>query len=113
MNSQRHHILRRPNLQDLRRLKFTRQLVQTKYYSLMNLHMYTNSHEGQMLRRCSAGDVNLRGIFFTFRAFFSIATATAAAPESPPSVTLASSSSSSEEDSEDAAPFPRLSSSST
>jgi hypothetical protein len=47
MNSQRHHILRRPNLQDLRRLKFTRQLVQTKYYNLMNLHMYTMATKGK------------------------------------------------------------------
>jgi hypothetical protein len=30
MNPQWHHVLRRPNLQDLRRLKFTKQLVQAK-----------------------------------------------------------------------------------
>jgi hypothetical protein len=47
MNSQRHHILRRPNLQDLRRLKFTRQSVQKKYYSLTKLQMYTRATKGK------------------------------------------------------------------
>jgi hypothetical protein len=63
MNSQWHHILHRPNLQDLRRLKFTKQLVHAKRYNLMNLQIYTNSHEGQMFRRYLACDVNLRGVF--------------------------------------------------
>jgi hypothetical protein len=30
MNSQRYHVLRKPTLQDLRRLKFTRQIVQSQ-----------------------------------------------------------------------------------
>jgi hypothetical protein len=47
MNSQRHHILRRPNLQDLRRLKFTRQLIQTKFRSLTKLQMYTRATKGK------------------------------------------------------------------
>jgi hypothetical protein len=47
MNSQRHHILRRPNLQDLRRLKFTRQTIQTKFRSLTKLQMYTRATKGK------------------------------------------------------------------
>jgi hypothetical protein len=33
MNLERRHVLRRPKLQDLRRLKFTKQLVQAKHYN--------------------------------------------------------------------------------
>jgi hypothetical protein len=76
MNSQWHHILRRPTLQDLRRLKFTRQLVQTKHYNLTNLHIYIDRHEGQMFRQYSAGDINLRGILLIFGGFFSVVAAT-------------------------------------
>jgi hypothetical protein len=47
MNSQRHHILCRPNLQDLCRLKFTRQLVQTKFHSITKLQMYTRATKGK------------------------------------------------------------------
>jgi hypothetical protein len=80
MNSQWHHILHRPNLQDLRRLKFTRQLVHTKYYNLMNLHMYRNGHEGQLLHQCLARDVNLRGIFLMFGGLIAITAILAAVP---------------------------------
>jgi hypothetical protein len=47
MNSQWHHILRRPNLPDLRRLKFTRQFVQKKCYNLTKLQMYTRATKGK------------------------------------------------------------------
>jgi hypothetical protein len=48
MNPQRQHILRRPNLQDLRKLKFTRQIVQIKYHRPMNLHICTNHLNGEV-----------------------------------------------------------------
>jgi hypothetical protein len=65
MNSQWHHVLRRPNLQDLRRLKFTKQLVQAKHYNWMNVQIYTNNHEGWMFRRYLARNVNLRRVFLS------------------------------------------------
>jgi hypothetical protein len=51
INSQRCHVLRRPNLQDLRRLRVYKQLVQAKFYNQMNVQIYMNNHERQM---CSA-----------------------------------------------------------
>jgi hypothetical protein len=50
MNPQRQHILRMPNLQDLRRLKFTGQIVQIKYHRPTNLHICTNRLNGQVFR---------------------------------------------------------------
>jgi hypothetical protein len=78
MNSQWHHILCRPNLQDVRRLKFTKQLVQAKRYNLMNLQIYMNSHEGQMFRRYLARDVNLRGVFLALGGMIAITAIVAA-----------------------------------
>jgi hypothetical protein len=47
MNSQRHHILRRPNLQDQRRLKFTDNLFRQNFIAneVTNVH---KGHEGQI-----------------------------------------------------------------
>jgi hypothetical protein len=42
MNSQWHHVLRRPSLQDLRRLKFTKQLFRKAKW----MYKYTDSLEG-------------------------------------------------------------------
>jgi hypothetical protein len=78
MNSQRPHILRRPNLQDLRKLKFTEQLVQPKCYNYMNLQIYMNNHDGQMFRRYLARDVNLRGAFFVLGGMIAITAVVAA-----------------------------------
>jgi hypothetical protein len=77
MNPRWQHILRKPNFQDLHRLKFTRQVVQTKLYNPMNLHIH-KLHQTTSLSAISAIDVNLRGTFFMFRVVFSVA-ATAAA----------------------------------
>jgi hypothetical protein len=51
MNSQGHHILRWPNLQDLRRLKFTKQLVQTRDYNQIKC---TSIHKQPWMANVSA-----------------------------------------------------------
>jgi hypothetical protein len=76
MNPHWQHILRRPNLQDLRKLKFTRQVVQTKLYNPMNLHIQ-KLHQTTSLSAISAGYVNLRIFFFVPRTLLSVATAAA------------------------------------
>jgi hypothetical protein len=48
MNSQLCHVLRRPNLQDLRRLRVYKQLVQAKFYNQMNVQIYMDNHERKM-----------------------------------------------------------------
>jgi hypothetical protein len=107
MNPRWQHILRRPNLQDLRRLKFTKtKCFRQMQRNLMNLHIYTNRHEGQMFQQYLASDVNLWGIFFMFGSLISIATIA----RTFPSESVDSSSSSSEEDSSGAASFPCFSS---
>jgi hypothetical protein len=42
MNSHKHHVLHKPNLQDLRRLKFTKNNL---FRRKLQLHEYTNVHE--------------------------------------------------------------------
>jgi hypothetical protein len=79
-NSQGHHILHRSNLQDLRMLKFTKQVVQTRHYNQINVQVYTNSHEGRTFRQYLARNINLRGIFFSIRGLVAVtAVATAVA----------------------------------
>jgi hypothetical protein len=78
MNSQGCHILRRPNLQDLRRLKFTKQFVQTRHYNQINVQVYKNSHEGRTFWQYLARNINLRGIFFSIGGLV-VVTAVAAA----------------------------------
>jgi hypothetical protein len=78
MNSQGRHILRRPNLQDPRRLKFTKQLVHAKHYNQINVQVYTNSHEGRTFWQYLARNINLRRIFFSLGGLVAI-TAVAAA----------------------------------
>jgi hypothetical protein len=78
MNSQGHHIPRRPNLQGLRRLKFTKQLVQTRHYNQINVQVYTNSHEGRTFWQYLARNINLRGIFFSLGGLVAVTTVTAA-----------------------------------
>jgi hypothetical protein len=114
MNPRWQHILRRPNLQDLRRLKFTRQVVQTKSHNPVNLHVYTNHHKGQVFQQ-------YQPVISTFGEFSSCSEVSSASlpslllsssslPEPSPYVSVVSSSSSLEEDSGDAMPFPRFSS---
>jgi hypothetical protein len=51
MNPCWQHILRKPNLQNLRSLKFTRQIVQTQYHNPTNLHIYTNCIKEQVFQQ--------------------------------------------------------------
>jgi hypothetical protein len=78
MNSQGRHILRRPNLQDLRRLKFTKQFVQTRHHNQINVQVYKNSHEGRTFRQYLACNINLRGIFFSIGGLVAVTTVAAA-----------------------------------
>jgi hypothetical protein len=59
-------------------VKVYKKACSEKCYSLMNLQIYTNIHEGQMFRRYLARDVNLQGTFLMIRAFSSIVTTAAA-----------------------------------
>jgi hypothetical protein len=43
MNSQRHHVLRRPNLQDLRRLKFTKKNLFRQNSTTKWMYKYTGT----------------------------------------------------------------------
>jgi hypothetical protein len=65
MNSQRYHVLRRPTLQDLRRLKFTTQ----SFREGMTTHELTSFLQWHHKRSLSIlpGDVNLRGRVIMFR----------------------------------------------
>jgi hypothetical protein len=78
MNSQGCHILRRPNLQDLRRLKFTKQFVQTRHYNQINVQVSTNNHKGRTFRQYLARNINLRGIFFSLGGLVTATAVTAA-----------------------------------
>jgi hypothetical protein len=54
------------------------QCFKQKLRNLMNSHIYTNRHEGQMFQQYLASNVNLRGIFFVFGGLIRIATIIAA-----------------------------------
>jgi hypothetical protein len=78
MNPQWNHVLRRPNLQDLRRLKFTKTTCSGKNYNWANVQIYTNSYVGRTFRRHSARNVNLRWAFFSSRGLVAITAVIAA-----------------------------------
>jgi hypothetical protein len=83
MNSQRHHILRRPNLQDLRRLKVYKTICLDKILQPNEFTYVHDSHKGQLFHQYSTRDVNLRGIFLMFGGMIVIAAVVAAVARIP------------------------------
>jgi hypothetical protein len=109
MNPQWHHVLRRRNSQDLRKIKFTKKTCLGESYNFMNIQMYMNGHERRTFRQNSALNINLRWAFFAAEDWSPALLSSLLSLE--PSSSESLDSSSLVEDSGDVAPFPRFSSS--
>jgi hypothetical protein len=77
MNSQRQDVLRRPSLQDLRRLKYTKQLFREVYRNYMNVQAISNSPKVRTY--CLVRNIHLRGIVLLFGGLLAVAAIVTAA----------------------------------